>query len=362
MVLFGDGPSPSPTVEVSAESAEVKSSDAEAFEFVVSGMREERSKLVSGVCRMQGTFFFQHEEQPEKNLKGPLEAFAAFDKRKVRYDVTRPDFVVDPSTIQSSPESNRVTAERTRGRSTRRFADDGTRVAGWHSDNPLVAISQAKDYTDRRATEYVDIRGITLYDTLSINRGYTLGQVFDRLGSYVKGQVATVDDSTWVLSKTIRSDEQWVTKFSLTVDVASGFTPTSFKCQSAPVNEVDEPDSWVLEWENSTDWSQINGVWVPTHHETSVVSGPFSRVTHQKVLDFYWEFVNEPVDENLFNYTTFEIPDDVAIADFSGGAARGTRQGEGCGASATWVFLANSCTLSTTRFSTEGAKGPGKEV
>ncbi len=321
-------------------------SDPEAFAFVVTGMKENARKFVSGVCRFEGTFVREHPAKPEDCLNGPMRGLIAIDGEKVRYDIVRPDSVVDKSTIQVEKQTGKTTARSGKGVATRRFADDGTRVTFWHSDSGAVVVSQSKDLPSRRATEYVDIRGITLFDQNSIDHGYTLDQKFDYLGKYCnwyRGKVTGVDSATWVLSWSHQDETPWVTRWTLTVDVKSGFTPRSYKYEEVFTKKVDDllsslgskpissresetlkllrgnEGKWLPAWENRTNWAQINGAWLPTHHESEIFRGIFSSVAQKKTYDFRWQSVNQPVDQNLFNYTTFEIPENVGIQDVSGG-------------------------------------------
>lgn len=47
--------------------------------------------------------------------------------------------------------------------------------------------------------------------------------------------------------------------------------------------------------------------------------GPHSGIGEEMSLDLNWELINQPVDENVFSYLTFDVPDDVAIQDTSSG-------------------------------------------
>jgi hypothetical protein len=340
---FCQKPQSKPTVSKPA------ASDARAFAFVVAGMKEARRKLVSGVCRFEGTLDRERRETPDDCLHGSMRGLIAIDGDKVRYDIVRPDWVMDKSTIEfSKTQPGKVTVRTMKGVSTRRFADDGTRTTTWHSDDSIVEIAQSKDFANRRGTEYVDVRGITLFDQNSIDHAYTLEQVFDHLSMFrdkYQGKVTGVDSATWVLSWSHQDDTPWITKWTLTVDVESGFTPRTYKYEELFTKNVDDllsslgskpispresetlkllrgnEGKWLPAWENRTDWAQINGVWVPTHHESEIFRGLFSSVAQKKTYDFRWEGVNQPVNQNLFNSTTFEIPENVGIQDSSGGGA-----------------------------------------
>src|SRR5260370_21121410 len=73
----------------------------EQLQFLLSGMRHERGKLQSGVCRMSGRIVLRSAKEPEPVFDGPLTIFAAFAaERKIRFDRTQPGSVFDPTSTQ----------------------------------------------------------------------------------------------------------------------------------------------------------------------------------------------------------------------------------------------------------------------
>lgn len=287
------------------------------FQFVVSGMRNERSRFVSGACRFNGNFKLTWPKEPARNLDGPMEGFLAFDGNRVRFDYTRPGWVVDPTTVRviKSDDSSRPTADTVRGMLTTRFAEDKTRVTLWHSDNPLLAIAQPQDFADRRTTGWFDIRGINLYEPISIERGDSLEKVFTDLVGFAKcdGHVTRDGDSTWVLRWAWAASKKEITNWTLVVDVRSGFTPVSYRCETV---QHEHPDNKILEYEYKTEWQVVQGVSVPVRHQS--FRAGFSPAVEEVIWNYRWEAVNESVADDLFQYTTFDVPDSVAIQDVSG--------------------------------------------
>ena len=122
-LLWLNSPFPCQTADVHHDSASAEGENLEAktlddpkkaFDFVVSGMKQERSRLVSGVCRFEGRRLVEYANRSKRhaNLDGPLKGFLAFDfnEEELRYEITGPDWVVDPASIQSVGQSGRVTA------------------------------------------------------------------------------------------------------------------------------------------------------------------------------------------------------------------------------------------------------------
>ncbi len=298
---------------------ELKASDPAAFEFLISGVKNERRKLLSGVARFRGTYVEKHKENSSLELDGPTDGLVAIDGGKVRFDMSGPGWAVDHKSVERIPNSAMVKGRTVRGRCTTRFADDRLRVTLWHSNNSMAVIALPRDLPDRSAYQYVDIRGITLLSPGAIAKQLTLEKACDALAAHRKdeGNVKQIDDSTWLLTFSARVKPEQLVRVSLTVDVKSGFTPTDYKCEHVPVGKENEL-GWSLDFENRTRWTQINQVWVPSHHEFQLWE-PEKGSGSLKTFDFQWESVNAPVDPSLFTYKTFELPDSVWIQDVSGG-------------------------------------------
>lgn len=345
---FGGGVCAAPQGTSSASGP--KLSAEEAFAFVVAGMRQERAKLVSARGSFTGSLSQKWREKPENDLAGPVHGFLALDRGKVRFDWTGPERIVDPGSVRPSSKPGHVVAQTVAGVATRRFADDLLRVSSWHSDDGIAVIVPSRSVKTRRPTRYVDVWGMTLFTELEKDREYPLEKVFDLLASFGKRPTARatgIGSPTWTLHWATEGDEVWRTTWNLAVDVESGFTPRRYWCETsltetgqrtlqkrlaqgkgdlhsarlrdaAALLQPGAPKA-VLEWENKTDWVRVNEVWMPLHHERRGFASPFSGVDVVEIWDFRWESVNQPVPESLFNYTTFDLPEDVAIQDTSRG-------------------------------------------
>jgi hypothetical protein len=252
-----------------------------------------------------------------------VKGFIAFDRDKLRYDISRPDWIVDPASITQSnrgaAQDGQVTSRTIKGILTKRFANDGTRATVWVSGEPLIAISQAHEMPNVIRGDYFDIRCPTIFDRLAMNKGLTLDQVFGNFTEHLakfSQQVEHPDAATWLLIWTAEHSDGKTT-WSLALDVEKAFVPKQFKCET--VRRQNKPGTKILEWEISADWLLRDGVWVPEHYAYHQFVGPFSGVDEKKTLDFKWEQVNQAVDPQLFNYQTFQVSDEVAVQDVSSG-------------------------------------------
>ena len=301
------------------------SSDAAAFDFILAGMKKERYKLLSGVCRFTGALVAQIDARPEENLNGPVEGLLAVDAGKTRYDMTRAGWVVDPKSVQLTKGTNKATATTMKGTLTTMYADDGTQATFYHSDNSSIRIAPSKDFPNPQISNFADIRGITLYSDSDQALGLTLEQVFDELVAFFRfqGRVAKCDESAYIVTwqravgKAPNIQHQ---KWSLTVDVDSGFTPRIYRFECASDEKMKKQNPWTLVSENRTDWKRIHEVWVPLRHESSHLRNPYGygRGYEKTTFEFQWESVNEPVDADLFTYKTFKVSDRVGVQGPSG--------------------------------------------
>lgn len=305
---------------------------ARTVDFIMAGLRNEREKFKSGECRFDGSLAFVFPKQPESSFSGPMKGRLAIEGDKLRFDLTKPSYVVDPSTIRTSAKKTegRATAKMMKGTLTKLFADNLEKLTFWRSDNPLMTITRSGK-EDRKLSEYTDIRVITLYDPISLRKCRTMAEILDiffKAGygySTMNKAAKKGKDGRWELTWDSKVKNE-ATKYTLIVNEARGYTPEEFRCESkldgAPAPAAD----WFLEWINQTRWDQIGGVWVPVHHEHRQVLGPMSAYSETYIYDYHWDSVNQDVPDDVFTYTKLDVPKTVAIQDVSTGETEWIRE------------------------------------
>lgn len=310
-----------------------KEEGARTVDFIMAGLRNEREKFRSGDCRFDGSIELVSPKRPEMNLSGPMKGKLSIKGEKVRFEVSRPGWVVDPNTIRTSAPNKKeslATAKMMKGTMTKLFADDSEKLTFWRSDQPLTTISKSGK-TDRKLSDYTDIRVITLYDPISLRKCRTMSEILDiffKEGygySTMNKAAKKAKDGRWELAWEGRF-ENIVTRSTLIVNESRGYTPEEFRCESkfdgAPVQAPD----WFLEWVNRTRWDQIGGAWVPVHHEYRQVMGPMAQYSEAYIYDYHWDSVNQDVPDDVFTYTKLDVPKTVAIQDVSTGETEWIRE------------------------------------
>src|SRR5437763_1914624 len=90
------------------------------LQFVLNGIKSERSLLKSCICRMKGNYSYKSRDETSaevSEISGDLSYFAAFDEQgQVRFDSSYPGWVEDSSKIKSfSKESGEISFEAKKG-------------------------------------------------------------------------------------------------------------------------------------------------------------------------------------------------------------------------------------------------------
>ena len=302
-----------PLIDDAFMSSALSQDQSGKVDFCLNGVIESATKLRSGNATIKGTLRSNFLNQPENNFSGPVEGRVAYDGKKVRYDISRPGWVVEKASIVTDLGSAK--AKMIKGQITKRFSSDGEKVTIWNSDQPLIAIGRLGDFTDQRTTEHFDFRCPTVFDPLSIGRGWSLEFILNRFKTEFLPNPTVVDvNGIWTITWT-GQDSTDAVRWLLFVDTKKDFVPTKYLCESAKVKDM----AWVKEWEVVSEWAQISKVWVPIHTSRTIFPCPTSTVDEEISLDLEWSSVNESVDPDTFTYKSFEVPDEIGIQDSSNG-------------------------------------------
>lgn len=286
------------------------------YQFVLSGMRNERLKVRSGLCRITGQYAARKPDDPKRDIEGPLTIFFAFDGDKVRFDRAQPGWVVDRKTTRPHPngEPGQATADMKRGVEKYKFYDNGKKAAFWSEDEPQINVMASLGDKPNHflGLGYFDVRGLGLYQTGIANQKRLMAQFDAYIGRKLPFQVDRSDPATWVLWDD-HHDRIMDVRVSISVDVRNGFTPVKFvvRQRNHKLNE-----EWFTAQDITTRWEKRNDVWLPVSHNT-FYSGGKGDVRQDVSLTIGWEKVNEPIDPDLFDYKSFGAPDWVGVTDSS---------------------------------------------
>jgi hypothetical protein len=288
------------------------------FPFVLSGMRNERLKVRSGVCRMTGQYVVRVPTDPSRGFEGPLTILEAFEgEEKIRFDRRQPGWVMDPTTVKAHPsgEPGRVISENKHGVISYKFFDNGKKAGFWSEEEPQINVmaslgSKAFPNVD---LEYFDVRALGMYDVTSQQRQKHFKELFDSYAAMkVQTEIDRSDPAVWII-KWAHSDELMDSEVLISVDVRNGFTPNHFQVRH---RSRKRDEGWHTAQEFVTKWEKRQEVWLPVSH--NYIYTP-SKGSWRKEVNFgiAWEKINEPIDPELFDYKGFSAPDRVGVVDTS---------------------------------------------
>ncbi|MCI0738764.1 MAG: hypothetical protein L0Y72_06955 [Gemmataceae bacterium] len=286
------------------------------FQFVLGSMRQERLKVQSAVCRINGRYVIRPTNAGEKGFDGPLQIFAAFDGQKRRFDSTRPGWEVDAATAQPHPSGapGQALSKSKRGVESYKYSDNGKKATYWNVRGG-ANVEIMPSYGDRRLPfdiAYFDLRALGLYHSLALNSQDSFKVLFDAYASMPsKTRIDRTDPAIWAIHW-IFDKRPAMVETVLHVNVREGFTPVRLTVRDRAPRNDNEP--WTTIQDFRTDWKQLGDVWVPVNHIYSIFKGSsWLEVT----MDIAWEKVNEPLDDDLFNWKSFGAPESVGVVDLS---------------------------------------------
>jgi hypothetical protein len=293
-----------------------------ALTLVLDGMKKERSLLKSGVCRIEGiTDFDAQAGSGYEDWVGRVSILSAFDENgQLRFDRTEPDWVVDPSTSVPDPANpGRVkSVGMKKGIVTWKYFRNAKWTGYWRDGNPSITLwtLEREEKSLKSRVNYFDVKALGLYYSPGFCRGKDVKQMMDDYEKSMQPSFSKVDQSDpneWLLVWSA-SDKFGMNEWRMWVDVKHGFTPVRYEHRELMTGK----DSWWVIQSDKTKWNQQDGVWVPTLHE--MVRTPFpGKFRHEITFDVKWDGLNNPISQDVFNYTGFEAPESVDVVDLSSG-------------------------------------------
>jgi hypothetical protein len=283
--------------------------DKQAAEFVFAGMLQARQAIRSGVCRIEGHKFVKSASKEEATFDGDLKIFLAFDgDTKLRFDRTQPDWVLDESTAREDPKvPGGAIAQTKRGVSTRKYFRNGEKSGGWSlTDSPFITLSPSKPPPE--GWGYVDPRGLGLYTSPDYRLSQDFAKLFEKWRNLRPTRIDRSNPRIWVIVWNVTAGTA-TGEDHMSINVEEGFTPVHYQAWETRGGSPKQ-----LTQETTTEWTVLNGVYVPTRH-----TAWFQPVTRQWVeqfsFDIKWDKFNKPIEERIFDYKDFEAPGNVGVID-----------------------------------------------
>jgi hypothetical protein len=293
---------------------------ADDFEFALDGIVSERSELKSGVCTISGKMINETGGGGESSLSGPFQVFLAFEGEKLRFDRTELSWVIDSASLAAENEKRADTGSSGNGQLpqevpskktmvTKHYLRTPPRAAFWVEGQPLINVTDALDMKLFHGVGAFDVKCLGLYSYHEFSQGLDLKDVVAAYRSAPKVTKSVDSEHNWEFTL-LHSDSKW----SVTLDPARSMSPIS-----ARLEEKTPAGEYVATQTVSCKWKEQAGVWLPTSY-TMERTDKTGQVVLAYVFDLEWEYVNEDVDDSLFDYASLDAPESVGIIDFSLGA------------------------------------------
>jgi hypothetical protein len=295
-----------------AQTPEKTKDSKQEVSFVFGGMRAERGKMRTGQCRVKGRWI-ERNRSDRQQIDDGIDIFIAFDGERRRFDIRQPDWIPDEDALPNKALKRAVTQTK--------FYDSGKKAAFWRDYSDQIEILPS--YGDRSLPSgligFFDVRALGLYSEHALQQQATLKAVLDEFQRNITGNTKLRAD----LSVRRQEADIWTVRFGydltnmeaeflLSVNVRNGFTPTRYL---ARVRNKVANAAWLVQEDHKTSWAMRSDVWVPVKYE--YISGADMQQSREVSYAIEWEKINEPIDEDLFDYHSFGAPDSVGVVDGS---------------------------------------------
>lgn len=292
----------------SSQGASEDDNVGELQEFVLSGVRDARSRMRSGVVTVRGSVKHEGGAHPEDYADGRIEMLIAFDMdaNRLRFDRFRPGILVDADdpSLQSPVSLGGKLISR---------ADQTLR---WHRPGNDVVTIEPPGWPRDAVIKPIDVRAVGYVGWGDLDRGTPWDSVLDILQRPVS-EIEVRDERYYEL---IWSSEAGRTphRVSKVFDAERGFSPLRWELRLG----MSADGAWLAPREVvTTDWRESNNVWVPVSVRQEEKWGPRSpRIVRE--LAFDWKNVNEPVDDEYFTLAGLDLPAGTMRMASSSGSER----------------------------------------
>lgn len=262
----------------------VSANDQLEIEYLLTGLLQEREKLRSGSCEIEGS-----------NQKfGPHRVKYLFREDSFRFTRFAPP-----------PEPGAFHA-----------CDNRVNIFLWDGESECSILRSAD--VERQGLSAWDPRFSGVQLPSSREQSYKNFVALARNAWTTKdvaGLSATVQRSGNQRTIVVLIDHVPMTqRISLTIDVENGFTPVRYLQEEIKKKPPTPEQTVFVRSEVTSEWKRINEVWVPVRHRQTENNGqPYQDYT------LTWEWVNREVDDREFALGALGVPPSVKCADVESG-------------------------------------------
>ena len=277
------------------------------FGLLMDGMRDARERLRSGIYRATGRLAVK---TPTAGLAdGDCVLFCAFDDDKhwFRFDREQPVKLPDAESKVDDDKPRQLVLRQMAGK----FARTPEQTVYWDTDSANLTVSSPSDVSVLLGLVHpFDVRTIGLLGW----SGYQINTAFSDILQVLTSQkiISIISDGPSIFHITELFGEADFARRDLWIDANRGYSPIRlelrYKLQSGIAEEWPAPT--VV---SESTWNKTGEVWVPaTFTFDEGTNSPHS--VHQQ-LQFEWQSVNAPVDEQFFEPEGFDVDPDTIIVD-----------------------------------------------
>jgi len=270
-------------------------------DFVLSGLKDARDRLQSGMFVAHGHLDLTHRKLDP--LEGPIEVFSAFDFRTqmFRFDRLEPIWLVPSPKERRAGDATSMKVVQLGGK----FVERPDRTIQWMGAEPWVWIRPA-NASPHGAIRPFDIRLIGLLNWGTVDRSVTWQRMLEILHRPVQDAVKETDS----LYRLVFVYEKSGVRIDHLFDANLGFSPVRTEERQ---RARDATGPWPEPRElQEVSWIKKNNVWVPTSWYQEILSPLDPR---RRELTFQWQAVNEPIEEQVFSWEGFRVPNGTEILE-----------------------------------------------
>lgn len=329
------------------------------LDFLFGGVREERARLKSGICKIEGTATTRslrnsgskrasvqgESDDSFEELSERCSYFIAFDGAEYyRFDRSQPGLIRDRSAAVATTENALASNEpdRTlkpveglrpldglvsfkRGQKATKFATNPEKAAWWNSESRSIDLMHPASVQLGYTHGFFDIRclGLCSLHTLTAKSVRLEDYLRDKLSTLKKrsqeGAVQIHSTDANVYQVILQHDNPTKSEWLMDIAVDRGFSATRSLIRK---KYGDNSSEWLNKEDINVSWELINGVWLPVELKAiqldantawSATREPIKEVS----WNLQWSNVNEEIDKSLFSHESFGAKESVDIVDVS---------------------------------------------